>query len=173
MAFEARPVTMISLPSAVVTEALSDEAGSVPCMERELPTVYDDAGREVDRTIYWGQKQLGEEIDATGVQVGELLRELGLLQVTAKEPTSEAIAAGAGIMANLREVKDGPARYPLWNRELVVDRLREAWIIRQSSEVVKDSAAPKKRVVFRDEPSLVSRVLELERRMAELERRVG
>lgn len=88
-------------------------------MERELPPVFDDIGREVDRDKYWGQKQLGEAIGATAVQVGVLLRELGFLEPDTKEPSAAALQDGAGIMVTLRETAGGPQRYPRWNKDLV------------------------------------------------------
>jgi hypothetical protein len=148
-------------------------------MEQQLPPVYDDEGREVDRAIWRGQKQLGQEIGATGIRVGELLCQLNLLQLMPKEPTPHALATGAGIMVTIRETADGPHRYPLWNRDLVIENLRDAFASGAPASS-KRLPAPARHgyrtranaVAFTDDATLESRVEDLERRLADLERRL-
>ncbi|GAA1879262.1 hypothetical protein GCM10009715_27360 [Paeniglutamicibacter psychrophenolicus] len=138
-------------------------------MEKPLQPLYDDEHCEVNREIFWGQKELGQALGITAVHVGDLLRSVGLLMPEGKDATPEALDSQAAIYATVKTA-DGFHRYPRWNKDLVLEPLARALRDMPKPLPRNRPQAKQPRSVTDSSQSLVERVALLERRLETLER---
>ncbi|MFK0009143.1 hypothetical protein ACIQTZ_19065 [Paenarthrobacter sp. NPDC090520] len=147
-------------------------------MEKPLSPIFDDAGTEVSRDAYWGQKELGAAIGTTPAYAGTLLRLVGLLESETKEPTGEALRTGAAKHVTVATA-DGPHRYPRWRKDLVLGVLSQALqdnpkpLTRSELEKRRHGASYYSRPQSPEGPqSPEEKIVELERRIELLEKRL-
>lgn len=140
-------------------------------MDKPLQQLYDDEQHEVNREIFWGQKELGQTLGITAVHVGDLLRSVGLLMPEARDATPEALDSEAAKYVTVKTA-DGFHRYPRWNKDLVLEPLSQALEgMPKPLPRNKPQAKGPKRAATSTQ-SLVERIALLESRLETLERAV-
>ncbi len=140
-------------------------------MEKPLQPLYDDDHCEVSREVFWGQKELGQDLGITAVHVGDLLRSVGLLMPEAKDATPEALDSKAAVYVTVKTA-EGFHRYPRWNKDLVLGPLAQALRGMPKPLPRNRPQAKQPKNVTNSGQSLVERVTMLERRLETLERAV-
>lgn len=137
-------------------------------MDKPPSPIFDDAGTEVSRELYWGQTELGAELGTTPPYVAELLRMAGLLQREVKAPTAEALEAGAAIYVTVAS-KTGTYRYLRWRKDMVFEVLRHTLEENPQPETRSKEGKRDRSRRLAPPPSVDDRVESLERRVEELE----
>jgi hypothetical protein len=122
------PDRMVQVGAERVAETVQDPAGkraqlaSFPVPEsgrasiaQDGPDLVDDSGTPMSRQEYWGQRELGAELGIPSKQVGDLLRETGLLLPGKdKVPSEHSLREGLARWATV-QTANGPVRYARWH----------------------------------------------------------